>query len=81
MATKEIVIRIVYNVLVKVRGKWFSREFLAKDDKQNELKLKRSDPEALTLPEARLIAGDDGVVWKITTVNELIVQKLCNPDR
>jgi hypothetical protein len=80
MATKEVTIRVFYNVHIKVRGKWFDKEFLAKDDKRNELKLRRSDPESLTLPEARFIAGDDGIVWKITTVNELIVQEICNPD-
>lgn len=81
MATKEVIIRIVYHVHVKVNGKWFDREFLAKDDKRNELKQRRTNRDALTLPEARLIAGNDGIVWKITTVNELIVQETCNPDR
>ena len=80
MATKEVKIRVFYNVHIKVRGKWFDREFLAKDDKRNELKLRKSDPESLTLSEAQLIAGDDGIVWKITTVNELIVQEICNPE-
>jgi len=80
MATKEVSIRVAYNVHVKVRGKWFDREFLAKDDKRNELKQRRTNREALTLSEAQLIAGSDGIVWKITTVNELIVQETCNPE-
>ena len=79
MATKEVKIRIVYHVFIKMNGKWFDRKFLAKDDKRNELKHK-SPCESLTLSEARFIAGDSGIVWRITTVNELIVQETCNPE-
>jgi len=80
MATKEVAIRIVYHVHVKVNGRWFDKEFLAKDDKRNELKARRNDRNALTLSEAKLIAGNEGIIWKITTVNELVVQEICNPD-
>jgi len=80
MATKEVTIRVFYNVHIKVRGQWFDKEFLAKDDKRNELKIRRSDPNSLTLSEAQYLAGIEGIVWKITTVNELIVQEICNPE-
>lgn len=78
MATKKTSVRVVYNVHVKVNGKWFDKEFLAKDDKRNELKHKKPC-ESLTLSEARFIAGDEGIVWRIITVNELVIQEICNP--
>lgn len=74
MATKEVTIRIVYHVHVKVNGVWFNKEFLAKDDKRNELKLRRSDRSALTLSEAKFIAGSQGIIHKITITSELVVQ-------
>ena len=65
--------RIAYHVHTKVKGIWFDKEFAAKDCKHDDNK-RSNNPNGLSLAEAKLIAGDTGNIWKITTKHKLITE-------
>lgn len=73
MPTEEKRTRIVYHIHTKVKGIWFDKEFAAKDCKHDDNK-RSNNPNGLSLAEAKLIAGDSGVIWKITTIHERVSQ-------